>query len=67
MATGRPTGMEAIVRQQFNFSPPGTTVERENFKVSLERASALELLIIPEKKRRRTGLALAIANRLAHH
>jgi hypothetical protein len=38
-----------IVRQQFNFSPSGTTVERENFKVSLERASALQLLIAPER------------------
>lgn len=38
-----------IVRQQFNFSPPGTTIERENIQVSLQRASALELLIVPER------------------
>jgi hypothetical protein len=38
-----------IVRQQFNFSPPGTATETENFNVSLQRASALELLIIPER------------------
>ena len=40
---------QEIVRQQFNFSPPGTTTERENFNVSLQGASALELLIIPER------------------
>lgn len=45
---GQPEWRE-IVRQQFNFSPSGTTVERENFKVSLERASALQLLIVPER------------------
>ena len=60
---GQPEWRE-IVRQQFNFSPSGTTVERENFKVSLERASALQLLIVPGKKWRRTRLALAIANRI---
>jgi hypothetical protein len=38
-----------MVRQQFNFSPPGTTVESETFNVSLERTAALELLIIPER------------------
>jgi hypothetical protein len=45
---GQPQWQE-IVRQQFDFSPPATTVERENFKVSLERASAVQLLIIPER------------------
>jgi hypothetical protein len=45
---GHPAWRE-IVRQQFNFSPPGTTIERENFTVSLQRASALELLIKPER------------------
>ena len=45
---GQP-GWQEIVRQQFNFSPPGTTVERETFTVSLQRASALELVIKPER------------------
>ena len=45
---GQP-GWQEIARQQFNFSPPGTTIERENFTVSLQRASALELLITPER------------------
>jgi hypothetical protein len=45
---GHPAWRE-VVRQQFNFSPPGTTTERENFTVSLQRAIALELLIKPER------------------
>jgi hypothetical protein len=45
---GQPEWQE-IARQQFNFSPPGTTIERENFEVSLQRASALELSITPER------------------
>ena len=42
-------GGREIVRQQFNFSPQGTTIEREAFTVSLQRASALELSITPER------------------
>jgi hypothetical protein len=45
---GQPQWQE-IVRQQFNFSPPATTTEKEDFNVSLQKASALELLIIPER------------------
>jgi hypothetical protein len=37
-----------LVRQQYNFSPPGTTHERENYSVSLEQVSALELIITPD-------------------
>jgi hypothetical protein len=37
-----------LVRQQFNFSPPGTTQERENYNVSLEEVSALQLIITPD-------------------
>jgi hypothetical protein len=40
---------QQIVRQQFNFSPPNTTQERETFKLRLEKAKALELKIIPER------------------
>ena len=36
-----------IVRQQFNFSPPGTTIEREIFKVSLKDILNIELRIVP--------------------
>jgi hypothetical protein len=45
---GEPQWQE-IVRQQFNFSPPATTTEKEDFNVSLQKASALELIIIPER------------------
>jgi hypothetical protein len=37
-----------IVRQQFNFSPPGTTREEEDYRVELDAATTLELKIIPE-------------------
>jgi hypothetical protein len=33
---GQPQWQE-IVRQQFNFSPPATTTEKENFNVSLQK------------------------------
>ena len=37
-----------IVRQQFNFSPPGTTRQREDYTVDLEGATTLELSIVPD-------------------
>lgn len=37
-----------IVRQQWNFSPEGSTQEIENYEVSLENVSALELVIKPD-------------------
>jgi hypothetical protein len=37
-----------LVRQQFNFSPPGTTQEHEDYKFSLEQVSVLELVITPD-------------------
>jgi hypothetical protein len=36
-----------IVRQQWNFSPPGTVHEAENFSVQLPGVSILELIITP--------------------
>lgn len=36
-----------IVRQQFNFAPPGTTFEREEYWVELSGVTALELTITP--------------------
>jgi hypothetical protein len=36
-----------IVRQQFNFSPPQTTIEREIFTVSLKDVLNIELRIVP--------------------
>jgi hypothetical protein len=37
-----------FVRQQYNFSPPGTTQERESYDLSLADVSALELVIKPD-------------------
>jgi hypothetical protein len=36
-----------IVRQQYNFSPPDTTREREDYRVDLEGVTTLELNIVP--------------------
>jgi hypothetical protein len=40
-------GQREIVRQQFTFSPPGTTVEREEYVTDLNAVSRLELVINP--------------------
>ena len=37
-----------IVRQQYNFSPPETTLEVENYRVELEGVTVLELKIVPD-------------------
>jgi len=37
-----------IVRQQYNFSPPGTTSEIEDYTVELDAVTALELQIMPD-------------------
>jgi hypothetical protein len=37
-----------LVRQQYNFSPPGTTREVEDYTVNLDRVTALELSIVPD-------------------
>lgn len=37
-----------IVRQQFNFSPPGTTSEREVFNIPLNDVIGVELKIVPD-------------------
>lgn len=42
-----PDGQREIVRQQFTFSPPETTVEREEYATNLDAVSRLELVIIP--------------------
>ncbi len=41
-------GTGGIVRQQWNFSPAGSTVEIEDYAVNLEAVSALELSIVPD-------------------
>jgi hypothetical protein len=37
-----------IVRQQYNFSPPDTISEREEYTVDLDGVAALELNIVPD-------------------
>jgi hypothetical protein len=37
-----------IVRQQYNFSPPTTTTEAEDYKVNLNSCTELELSIVPD-------------------
>jgi hypothetical protein len=41
-------GFRDIVRQQYTFSPPGTTAEIEDYRVELNNAAALELTMIPD-------------------
>ncbi len=38
-----------IVRQQWNFSPQGASVETEDYRVDLVNASMIELKIVPDK------------------
>jgi len=42
------TSYRGIVRQQYTFSPPGTTRELEDYAVDLAGVTALELRIIPD-------------------
>jgi hypothetical protein len=37
-----------ITRQQYNFSPPNTTREREEYVVDLDGVTLLEMLLIPD-------------------
>lgn len=37
-----------VLRQQFTFSPPGTTREVEDYAVDLDRVTILELRIVPD-------------------
>ena len=39
------TSHREIVRQQYNFSPPDTTTERQDYSVDLDSVTNLELLI----------------------
>jgi hypothetical protein len=53
-----------IVRQQWNFSPAGSTSELEDYEVNLDGVSALELVIKPDLMRG-DGLATLAAWRVA--
>jgi hypothetical protein len=48
---------EEIVRQQWNFSPPETTREVEEYQVELSNVTALELIIVP-------NISLALRSRV---
>lgn len=39
-----------LLRQEYNFSPPGTTFEREEWSVTVEGATHLRLWIKPDKE-----------------
>ena len=55
--SGRPDEpLKEFVRQQWNFSPDGSTVESEEYVVDLKAVSILELTIDPD---RGAGEALA--------
>ena len=41
-------GFREIVRQQWNFSPPQTTREIEDYQVDLASVKVLELVIVPD-------------------
>jgi hypothetical protein len=56
--------LSEIVRQQWNFSPLGSTSEVEDYRVDLDRVSVLELTIKPDLQPNR-GLASLAAWRLA--
>jgi hypothetical protein len=51
-------GSREIVRQQYNFSPPETTREVEDYNVHLSNAAALELVIVPDVERARAVASL---------
>jgi hypothetical protein len=48
-----------IVRQQWNFSPAGSTTEVEDYEVNLDGVSALELVIRPDLTHNEATAALA--------
>jgi len=52
-------GESEIVRQQWNFSPEGSTTEVEDYAVDLERLSVLELAICPDTGQREAVASLA--------
>ena len=41
--------LEEVVRQQWNFSPDGSTAESEDYAIDLRRVSILELTIDPDR------------------
>ena len=54
-----------IVRQQWNFSPPGTTSEVENYQVNLDQVKVLELILTPDVRVNSTAIASMAVWRIA--
>ena len=54
MAVSRDGGQtyQEVVRQGYNFSPPGTTFEREVWTILAEGVTHLQLLITPDRENR---------------
>jgi predicted DNA-binding protein (UPF0251 family) len=52
--------MKEIVRQQWNFSPTGSTHEVEDYHVALEEVPALELAIRPDLSCEKAAAGLAM-------
>ncbi|HUZ95665.1 MAG TPA: hypothetical protein VMU57_12185 [Edaphobacter sp.] len=46
---GSGTELREVVRQQFSFSPGGSTEETEDYTVSLDRVTVMELKIDPDR------------------
>ncbi len=42
------SSLQEIVRQQWNFSPDGNNIEKEDHQVNLDKVTELELIIIPD-------------------
>ena len=49
---------QEIARQQWNFSPPATTRENEEYRVELSEVTALELVIVPDTSGRTARASL---------
>jgi hypothetical protein len=52
--------LREIVRQQWNFSPPETIREIEDYQVELLNVTVLELVIVPDNRRRAVRASLNI-------
>lgn len=48
-----------ILRQQYNFSPPGAIREVEDYNIDLEEVTALELTVVPDISRGNARASLA--------
>jgi hypothetical protein len=48
-----------VVRQQYNFSPPGATREVEDYEINLDGVTVLELKIVPDISGGRAHASLA--------